>query len=113
MRAGSLPNNFIAKILRSDNRIEDNFQIVASRRITVQIQAGGGFHYATNFTISAWQDRPEVFGPRTVPAPTAVNGAAPVHHAPPANHVPPPAAKPAAPVVPQRQEMADADEMPF
>lgn len=76
--------------------------------IEVKTPQGTSKFYAPNLVITGFQDRPEVFGERTVPIPAKTAApAAPVHHASPANHVPPPAAK-VAPVA----AFADS-EMPF
>ena len=72
---------------------------------TVAIKSGSGAKSSTNyapvFSISGWVDRPDVLGPRTVPAPAArVNGhagytPAPVVQTPTPAGVAPSAAKPA------------------
>jgi hypothetical protein len=78
---------------------------------TIAVKAGQSTNFQPVFTIQAWVDRPDVLGPRTVPAPRAVsNGhaapgaapqAAPAQQAPaaPVSAVSPPAGMPFAPQV--------------
>jgi hypothetical protein len=66
---------------------------------TISVKSGQANNYQPVFAIQTWVDRPDVLGPRTVPAPRAVNG-----HVPPATpavnwHVPPVTPAAPAPVV--------------
>lgn len=49
----------------------------------VEVKSGQGSSFQPVFAIQAWVDRPDVLGPRTVPAPRAVNGHAGYSAAPP------------------------------
>lgn len=71
---------------------------------TIAVKAGQSTNFQPIFTIQAWVDRPEVLGPRTVPAPRAavMNGMATPPHVQPASApvqaVPPPVQPATAPV---------------
>jgi hypothetical protein len=78
---------------------------------TITIKTGQSTNFQPVFTIISYVDRPDVLGPRTVPAPRAVS--MPVSQMPPAQ-----VAAMAAASVPARQEASGhghvmADAMPF
>lgn len=75
---------------------------VVKMTASVPVKTGQSTNFQPVFSVVSWVDRPDVLGPRTVPAPKAVSGhagytAAPATPAPPPSAQPPPTASTGAP----------------